>query len=115
MKRLLSYLRPFFGRMSVGLTIKILGTLVELALPYILGMILNEVIVNFAASKDTDAGVRSILIWGGIMAVCAVAALVFNIVANRMAAYVAKDVATAIRHDLFDSTMRNNRNNQYLS
>ena len=94
------------GRMSVGLTIKILGTLVELALPYILGMILNEVIGNFATSKNTDAGLRSILIWGGVMAVCAVAALVFNIVANRMAAYVAKDVATAIRHDLFDSTMR---------
>lgn len=106
MKRLFTYLRPFIGRMSVGLTIKILGTLVELALPYILGMILNDVIGNFAASKDTDAGLRSILIWGGIMAICAVAALVFNIVANRMAAYVAKDVATAIRHDLFDSTMR---------
>lgn len=106
MKRLFTYLRPFIGRMSVGLTIKILGTLVELALPYILGMILNDVIGNFAASKDTDAGLRSILIWGGIMAICAVAALVFNIVANCMAAYVAKDVATAIRHDLFDSTMR---------
>ena len=106
MKRLFAYLRPFAGRMSVGLTIKIAGTVVELALPYILGMILNEVIVNYADSGDTDAGLRSILIWGGIMAVCSVAALVFNIIANRMAAFVAKDVATAIRHDLFDSTMR---------
>ena len=94
------------GRMSVGLAIKIAGTLVELALPYILGMILNEIIVRYADSGDTEGGLRSILIWGGVMAVCAVAALVFNIVANRMAAYVAKDVATAIRHDLFDATMR---------
>ena len=92
--------------MSVGLTIKIAGTLVELALPYILGMILDEIIVTYAASGDTQGGLRSILLWGGVMAVCAVAALVFNIVANRMAAHVAKDVATAIRHDLFDSTMR---------
>ena len=106
MKRLFSYLRPFAGRMSVGLAIKIAGTLVELALPYILGMILNEIIAEFALSGDTEGGLRSILLWGGIMAVCAVAALVFNIIANRMAAYVAKDVATAIRHDLFDSTMR---------
>ena len=106
MKRLFAYLRPFMGRMSVGLTIKIAGTLVELALPYILGMILNEIIVSYADSGDTEGGLRSILIWGGVMAVCAVAALVFNIVANRMAAYVAKDVATAIRHDLFDATMR---------
>ena len=92
--------------MSVGLAIKIAGTLVELALPYILGMILNEIIAKFAQSGDTVGGLRSILLWGGVMAVCAVAALVFNIVANRMAAFVAKDVATAIRHDLFDSTMR---------
>ncbi len=106
MKRLFAYLRPFMGRMSVGLTIKIAGTLVELALPYILGMILNEIIVSYADSGDTEGGLRSILIWGGVMAVCAVAALVFNIVANRMAAFVAKDVATAIRHDLFDATMR---------
>ncbi len=106
MKRLFAYLRPFFGRMSVGLTIKIAGTLVELALPYILGMILDEIIVNYAASGNTRGGFRSILLWGGVMAICAVAALVFNIVANRMAAHVAKDVATAIRHDLFDSTMR---------
>ena len=92
--------------MSVGLAIKIAGTLVELALPYILGMILNEIIVNYADTRDMEGGLRSILWWGGIMAVCAVAALVFNILANRMAARVARDVATAIRHDLFDSTLR---------
>ena len=106
MKRLFRYLRPFAGRMSVGLTIKIAGTLVELALPYILGMILNDIIEEFAQTKDTDGGLTSILLWGGVMAVCAVAALVFNIVANRMAAHVAKDAATSIRHDLFDATMR---------
>ena len=48
MKRLFSYLRPFAGRMSIGLAIKIAGTLVELALPYILGMILNDIIKNYA-------------------------------------------------------------------
>ena len=106
MKRLFLYLKPFAGRMSVGLTIKIAGTLVELALPYILGMILNDIIVEFADGQSTAEGLQAILLWGGIMAACAVAALVFNIVANRMAAFVAKDAATSIRHDLFDATMR---------
>ncbi|MBQ6891253.1 MAG: ABC transporter ATP-binding protein, partial [Clostridia bacterium] len=101
MKRLFAYLRPFAGRMSVGLTIKIAGTLVELALPYILGMILNEIIVRYADSGDTEGGLRSILIWGGIMAVCAVAALVFNIVANRMSAVSSGKITRAVRHDLF--------------
>ncbi len=106
MKRLFRYLRPYAGRMSVGLTIKILGSLVELALPYILGLILNEVIGTFAVTADTRAGLTTILLWGAVMAVCAVLALVFNVVANRMAARVARDAATAIRHDLFDSTLR---------
>lgn len=105
MKRLFAYLRPFAGRMTVGLTIKILGTLVELALPYILGRILNDVIQQFAGDATPDRGIRTILLWGGVMAVCTLLAMVFNVVANRMAARVARDAATAIRHDLFDSTL----------
>lgn len=106
MKRLFSYLRPYAGRITVGLTIKVLGTLVELALPYILGLILNDVTARFTSEGDTKEGIRTILWWGGLMILCAVAALVFNVVANRMASRVARDAATAIRHDLFDSTMR---------
>ncbi len=105
MKRLFAYLRPYAGRMSVGLAIKIFGTLVELALPYILGLILNEVIEQFVGDATPGRGVRAILFWGGIMAVCATLALVLNITANRMASRVARDVATAIRHDLFASTL----------
>ncbi|MBE6559064.1 MAG: ABC transporter ATP-binding protein [Ruminococcaceae bacterium] len=92
--------------MSVGLTIKILGTLVELAIPYILSVILDEAIPAAVEIGDTQGGLRQIFIWGALMVVCAVIALVFNIVANRMAARVARDTAIAIRHDLFDSTLR---------
>ncbi len=105
MKRLFRYLKPFAGRMTVGLAIKILGTLVELALPYILGMILDDVVLRYVDNPDAGDGVRTILLWGGVMALCAALALLFNIIANRMAARVARDVATAIRHDLFDSTL----------
>ncbi len=105
MKHLFRYLKPFLGRMSVGLFIKILGTLVELLLPYILGMILDDVVVRYIGASEAAPGVRAILLWGGVMAVCAALALIFNIVANRMAARVARDVATAIRHDLFDATL----------
>lgn len=105
MKRLFAYLHPFLGRMSVGLSIKIAGTLVELTLPYILGMILNQIIRRYATSRDTSGGLRSVLLWGGLMILCAVAALVFNILANRMASAVARDVSIAIRHDLFAATM----------
>lgn len=106
MKRLFTYLKPYRLRMSVGLTIKILGTLVELALPYILSVILDEAIPAAVEAGDMAGGLYQIFFWGGLMVVCAVIALVFNIVANRMAAHVARDTAIAIRHDLFDSTLR---------
>ena len=94
MKIMLRYLRPYFGRMSVGLTIKVIGTLVELALPYILSHILKNVV----ARED----IRQIIFWGVMMVVCAASACVCNICANRMAARVARDFSANVRHDLFD-------------
>ena len=44
MKDLIKYLRPHFPRMGIGLTIKITGTIIELALPYILSYILKSVV-----------------------------------------------------------------------
>ncbi len=106
MKRLFHYLKPYRLRMGIGLFIKITGTLAELALPYILSVILDEAIPAAVDAQDTQGGLRQIFLWGGLMVLCAVIALIFNIVANRMAAHVAKDTAIAIRHDLFDSTLR---------
>ena len=44
MKFIMKYLRPFYAVMILGLTIKVLGTIVELALPYILSYILKNVV-----------------------------------------------------------------------
>lgn len=46
MKLMLRYLKPFYGKMGIGLTIKTFGTLVELALPYILSIILRDVVAT---------------------------------------------------------------------
>ena len=42
MKTVLKYLLPFKYKMSAGLTIKVIGTVVELFLPYILSHILKK-------------------------------------------------------------------------
>ncbi len=97
MELLTRYLKPVAGMMTVGLTIKVMGTLAELALPYILQYILDDVVVR--------GEVRPVLLWGLVMAVFAVLCVVFNIVANQMAAKVARDAARKIRHDLFAATM----------
>lgn len=98
MKIMLRYLKPFYGRMSVGLMIKITGTLVELLLPYILSHILKNVVVT----QD----VAEIIKWGGLMILCAATACVLNIIANRMAAKVSRNFSEKVRHDLFSHTLR---------
>ena len=98
MKTILRYLKPFYIRMLAGFTIKVTGTLAELMLPYILSHILKNVV---AAQS-----VRLIVIWGGIMVLCAVSAMLCNIIANRMAARVSSNFSEKMRHDLFRKTLR---------
>ncbi len=93
MKRIIDYVRPYFGRMSLGLFIKFIGTIMDLFLPYILAFMIDDVVPK--------QNVKLILFWGGMMVLCAIVAVVGNVVANRMASKVARDSVEHIRHDLF--------------
>ena len=97
MKTILRYLAPFRTRMALGLSIKVSGTVVELLLPYILSHILKTVV--------SSQSIRSILLWGALMVVCAAAACLCNITANRMAARVSKDFSEKMRRELFSHTL----------
>ena len=98
MKLIFRYLKPLRLSMTFGLSIKVLATLMELALPYILAHILDVV----APGAKT---VWAVLLWGGIMLLCALGAFIGNVIANRNAAKVARDASRCIRHDLFHATM----------
>lgn len=97
MKRIIDYVRPYFLNMSLGLFIKFLGTIMDLALPWILAYMIDTVV----PMGDR----RLIYIWGGMMLICAIVAVLGNIIANRMASKVARDATRAIRHDLFARIM----------
>ena len=43
MKTIFRYLKPFVPRMSLGLTIKFIGSVMDLLLPWILSYIIDEV------------------------------------------------------------------------
>ncbi len=92
-KRLLSYLRPYIPRMSLGFLIKVFGTLVELAIPWILSYIIDDLIPLGRISP--------VVIWGCLMILCSLLAWIGNIAANRMASAVARDFTRGLRHDLF--------------
>ncbi len=101
MKLVMKYLKPFGISLLIGFMIKVTGTLAELALPYILSHMLDVVV----PANAKEGNLTPVFVWGGVMLLCAVAALVLNIIANRMAARVAKNAAQRVRHDLFAKTM----------
>ncbi|MGM9643309.1 MAG: ABC transporter ATP-binding protein [Eubacteriales bacterium] len=107
MKKILTYLRPYFRFMWFTLSVKCLATLIELALPYILSHIIDNVIKPIESVPDPDikGTVTRICMWAAVMISCAALALIGNVWANRMAAKFAKNVAEDVRHDLFTRTM----------
>ncbi len=93
MRKILTYLTPYLPKMLLGLLIKFTGTIMDLLLPWILAYTIDDIIPL--------KSVRLILLWGVIMVLCSVAALVTNIMANRMASLVARNTTEAVRRDLF--------------
>lgn len=93
MKHILSYVKPFFGKMIFGFIIKFIGTIMDLFLPMLLSTIIDDIV---------PTGNRSyIYLCGFLMLICSVIALLGNIFANRIAAKVARDTTEKIRNDLF--------------
>ena len=97
MKWVLEYLKPLGKRISAGIAVKVIGTLAELMIPFLLSYILDNVI------KSNNVG--RIVIYGVIMAACALIACIGNIVANRMAAKTTMLFATRMRRELFSKTL----------
>ncbi len=93
MKRLWQYIRGCRTAIVVGTVIKIVGTMMDLLIPYVLAHLLNNVVKTAELSR--------VLFWGGMMLLFSVLAVTFNVIANRMASAVASDCTRAIRHDLF--------------
>ena len=93
MKRVLAFLRPQAGRTALQVGIKFSSTLLELFLPWILEHIIDDV----APTGDR----RQLLLWGGIMLLCAAAVFLSAAVANRMATGIAANFTRSLRHALF--------------
>ena len=97
MRWILEYLSPLKRRITIGILVKVIGTLAELMIPFLLTHILDNVIVK------NDIG--SIVFYGVIMAIFAVIACAGNIVANRMAAKTTMIFSTNMRKNLFLKTL----------
>ena len=97
MKWVFTYIKPLRTRILKGISVKIVGTLAELFIPFLLSYILENVI-------ETNNAVK-ILAFGGLMVVCAVVACLGNIIANRMAAKTTMMFSARMRKNLFSKTL----------
>ena len=94
MKRLMTYIGPYMGLIMLAMFIKLLGAGLELMIPYLMEIILDDVV---------PAGQKGmIFVYGGGMLLCALGCLAANVIANRMSAKSAGQITLRIRHDLFE-------------
>ena len=94
MSQLKKYLQPYWGFIALTMCIKTAGALLELLIPNLMEIMLDE--------KVPQGDEKSIFLCGGLMLLCAAGCLICNITANRMSAKSSGRITLAIRHDLFN-------------
>ncbi len=97
MRTLWKYIRPFLRVIAIGLTAKAAGALLELLIPYIMSMIIDDIVPQ----RD----VQAIILWSCVMVLCAFIGWRANIYANRNASKVSRDITENLRNDLFEKTL----------
>lgn len=96
MRRILPYLKHQTFRLIIQIIVKIIGTLMDLAIPYVLTYIIDEVV-----PVTTKENYTQILWYGLLMIAFSIIGVSFNIIANQSASYIARAVTRGLRHDLF--------------
>lgn len=97
MKFIFSYLKKYRMMVVFAMCIKLLGTIVELMIPYVLEHLIDKV--------APQRNIALVFLWGAVMVLLAIMARQFNVKANRTAVRVAKESAYEIRRDLFWKTI----------
>ena len=94
MKFIWKYVRPYAWYIVGVMMVKLLGTMAELMIPYIMEHILDNVV-------PAAVTFWPVLAWGMVMIALTALVRFLNISANRMSIRVARDTTYAMRRDLF--------------
>lgn len=92
-KLIFQYMHTYGGRIAKSIFIKFLGSIAELAIPYILAHLIDEIV----PLRRLDL----IFVWGGLMIITSLAARQLNVSANRIAVDNAHRVSYDVRQALF--------------
>ncbi|MCD7738973.1 MAG: ABC transporter ATP-binding protein/permease [Lachnospiraceae bacterium] len=97
MKLIFRYMGKYIKPIMFVMLLKLIGTVAELMIPYVLEYLIDEVVPLGNTAR--------IVLWGGIMILVAVLCWQFNVNANRFAVRNAHNVSYDVRRDLFNKTM----------
>ncbi|MCH5354085.1 MAG: ABC transporter ATP-binding protein [Acutalibacter sp.] len=96
MKLIFRYIKRYSNMVALAIFIKLLGTMVELALPYILEHIIDYVVPGGVLME--------VILWGLLMFAAAIACRQVNIKANELAINNAHKISYEVRQELFIKT-----------
>ena len=96
MKLIFRSIGKYKGAVILAIFIKLLGTMTELSLPYILEYMIDHVV--------PAGNLRNVILWGILMFVAAFFCRQFNVMANRRAINNAHKVSFDVRQALFKKT-----------
>lgn len=96
MKLIFHHMRKYLKSISLGMSLKLLATMAELMLPYILEHMIDNVVPLGEMGR--------IFLWGFLMILTALACWILNMLANRNAVKNAHFVSYDIRRALFNKT-----------
>ena len=96
MKLIFRSIAKYKWAFALAVLIKLLGTMAELSLPYILEHMVDVVVPMGVLSQ--------VIIWGALMFLAAVVCRMLNVAANRRAVYNAHRVSYDVRQALFNKT-----------
>ncbi len=97
MKLILSYMKPYRGKITLTVVLKFIGVILELLIPYLLEYMIDEA----APKKD----IVLVITLGVGMIVFAIIVRELNVVANRIATRTARNGIHTLREDLFRKTV----------
>lgn len=97
MKLIFRYLKKYGAAVVLVVFIKLIGTMSELLLPYILEHIIDDVV----PLRD----LKQVIFWGLMMFAVAVFCRAFNVLANTKAIDNAHQISYEVRQSLFEKTM----------
>ena len=97
MHLIIQYMREHWKKITGGVTLKTLGSLSELMIPYILEHIIDEVVPT--------KNMKMVILWGFGMILAAFIVRTLNVHANYNAVAVGRDCIRKLRYDLFKKTV----------